>query len=143
DGSEPYAEMIFDKEGNLYGTTSVGGSAGLGTVFRLAPDGTETVLHSFVGVGGGNDGAAVYGPVIMDERGNLYGTTGSGGVSNWGTVFEIDRHGVERVLYSFNGQADGGRPAGRLVLDGAGNLYGTAFDGGSGGGVVFKLAPDG
>jgi uncharacterized repeat protein (TIGR03803 family) len=140
DGGHPYAELIFDNEGNLYGTTIEGGADGAGTVFRLAPDGTETLLHSF---GRGNDGDGPYAAVTIDKRGNLYGVTSYGGTSNQGTVFEINRRRVEKVLYSFSGNADGGAPAGRLALDDSGNLYGTAPKGGLGSGVVFKLAPNG
>jgi|HubBroStandDraft_6_1064221.scaffolds.fasta_scaffold00165_7 uncharacterized repeat protein (TIGR03803 family) len=143
DGSFSTAGVVRDNEGNLYGTTGSGGANGQGTVFRLSPTGTETVLYSFAG---GADGASPYAGVIRDEAGNLYGTTTGGGPSGWGTVFKVDPAGIETVLYSFTGATDGGLPEAGLIRDEAGNLYGTTFFGGLASppcssfcGVVFKL----
>src|ERR1700722_6280520 len=86
DGNTPRANLIADKNGNLYGTSTIGGEYGYGTVFEIAPDGAETVLHSFESDG---DGAVPYGGVISDKSGNLYGTTGSGGSFGYGTVFKL------------------------------------------------------
>ena len=86
DGNAPSASLISDASGNLYGTTMNGGPKNLGVVFRLAPDGTETVLHTF---SGGNDGATPYANLIMDKKGNLYGTAESQGAYGEGIVFEI------------------------------------------------------
>ena len=151
DGALPYAGLIADSAGNLYGATTGGGASGQGVVFKLAPDGTETVLHAFTG---GSDGAYPgVGPLIADSAGNLYGTTTGGGggpgASGQGVVFKLAPNGTggwtESVLYSFTGGSDGGQPFyGSLIADGAGNLYGTTVGGGaSGAGVVFKLSGTG
>ena len=150
DGALPYAGLIADSAGNLYGATTGGGggpgASGQGVVFKLAPDGTETVLHSFtLGSGGGGPLAGL----IADSAGNLYGTTQVGGASGQGVVFKLAPNGTggwtESVLYSFTGGSDGGQPFyGSLIADGAGNLYGTTVGGGaSGAGVVFKLSGTG
>ena len=149
-GGYPYASLISDKAGNLYGTTFGGGGNacefGCGTVFKLTPDGTETVLHTFTG---GSDGSLPRGSLIMDKAGNLYGTTESGGSGGGdcgcGTVFKLAPDGTETILYSFKAGNDGYSPFGGVIADKAGNLYGTTLEGGNGGGsgIVFKLAPDG
>jgi len=150
DGEWPYASLIFDAAGNLYGTTSQGGAYGVGgTVFKLSPgkggNWDETVLASFNGAGGPSAG------VIFDKAGNLYGTTSTiyGGACNFGgTVFKLTagKRGLwtETVLHTFqdNGQ-DGFCPSAGVIFDPEGNLYGTTFDGGTyDAGVVFKLTPD-
>jgi uncharacterized repeat protein (TIGR03803 family) len=136
DGGLPTAALIQDSAGNLYGTTSSGGGSGLGVVFKLDTANTETVLHDFTGP----DGATPHGGLVLDGSGNLYGTTSSGGTSNLGTVFKIDTSGVETVLHSFAGNSDGAQPYAGLVMDGAGNLYGTTEKGGTSGfGTVFKV----
>lgn len=158
DGSNPEGGVIFDGEGNLYGTTSYGGVGcygfGCGTVFKLTPEGTKTVLYTFTG---GTDGEEPDAGLVMDSQGNLYGTTfwGGGlsgcltfGQEGCGTVFKVTPDGKETVLYSFGDGANGATP-GRLVLDGQGNLYGTAGWGGGVGcypygcGTVFELTPAG
>src|SRR5580704_3816247 len=144
DGANPYAGLIFDAQGNLYGTTVYGGDltcplfqSGCGTVFKLGKHGKETVLHSFTG---GADGASPYAGLIFDAQGNLYGTTNKGGASGAGVVFKLGKYGKETVLYSFTGGADGANPYAGLIFDAQGNLYGTTNKGGaSGAGVVFKL----
>ena len=146
DGAVPWAGLIRDKAGNLYGTTLVGGASSDGTIFKVAPDGTETVLHSFAG---GNDGANPEAGLTEDSSGNFYGTAHAGGASNAGTVFELTPDGTETTLYSFTGGSDGAYPfVGSLFRDKLGNLYGTTPYGGNGEqgagkGVVFKVAPDG
>jgi len=142
DGATPYGRLVMDGSGNLYGTTSSGGAFGFGTVFKIDPIGTETVLYSF---SGGNDGAKPYAGLVTDGAGDLYGTTENGGASNSGIVFKIDANGNETVLYSFKGgTSDGADPKAGLTLDSAGNLYGTTFSGGSGGyGTVFELDTSG
>jgi uncharacterized repeat protein (TIGR03803 family) len=148
DGWQPAAPLIADRAGNLYGTTTAGGADGFGVVFKIDPQGTETVLHSFTG---GTDGGAPYAPLVLDSAGNLYGTTIGGGLYDAGTVYELDPAGNETVLYSFTGGSDGLRPYAGLVRDGEGNLYGTTEEGGNfnescpslGCGVVFKLDPTG
>ena len=155
DGNGPYAGLIFDKAGNLYGTTSSGGTTPAGTVFELSPNGngtwTETVLYSFRG---GRDGNSPMAGLVFDEAGNLYGTTLYGGShreqrcrpTGCGTVFELSPATgggwTETVLYRFSGGKDGNGPLAGLVLDKDGNLYGTTATGGlckGNCGVVFKL----
>lgn len=137
DGGNPLSGFTL-AGGNLFGTASSGGIYGYGVVFRFSTNGAETVLHNF---SGGTDGADPEGRLVMDKSGNFYGTTTAGGVSNDGTIFKITRKGVETVLYSFTGHADGSKPVGGLAIDKAGNLYGTTTAGGSSGnGTVFELA---
>lgn len=144
DGAIPWAGLVADAAGILYGTTSAGGTYGYGTVFRLTPGAhstwSETVLHSFNSDGA--DGSQPEGGLILDEAGNLYGTTTFGGSYYQGTVFELspgkNDTWVESVLHSFNG-TDGGRPAGCLIFDAAGNLYGTTTGTPPSRGSVFKL----
>jgi uncharacterized repeat protein (TIGR03803 family) len=150
DGEYPQAGLAEDAQGNFYGTTTEGGADNLGTVFKLAPDGTETVLHAFAG--GYNDGSSPYAGVIVDAKGNLYGTTQEGGSATCtcGVVFEITRSGKERILYNFRGSPDGAYPLSSLLMDKSGNLYGTTLGGGVqsdfcgvGCGTVFELSPAG
>lgn len=139
DGGNPLAGFTIDAGGNLYGTTNAGGAYGAGTIFKVTATGNEIVLHSFKG---GTDGANPQASLVMDAVGNLYGTTNAGGPSGAGTVFKVTAKGRETVLYSFTGKADGANPQASLVMDAAGNLYGTASAGGSNGnGTVFSLAP--
>ena len=137
DGANPYANVIQDWAGNLYGTTAGGGAAGAGVVFKLDRRGNETVLYSFTG---NADGGYPYAGVIQDWVGNLYGTTSAGGAAGAGVVFKLDRRGHETVLYSFTGGSDGGYPGAGVIWDWAGNLCGTTYGGGSAGaGVTFKV----
>jgi uncharacterized repeat protein (TIGR03803 family) len=140
DGGFPYAGVVRDKVGNLYGTTYVRGSGcapyGCGTVFKVNSSGAENVLYSFTGT---PDGAHPYG-LVRDNVGNLYGTTAQGGTTGLGTVFEVNSAGKETAKYSFTGGTDGAIPYAGVVRDSAGNLYGTvAFAGANGLGVVFKV----
>ena len=142
DGATPIAGVIRDSEGNLYGTTIAGGAGGVGSaggfgvVYKVSPDGVETVLYTFTG---GMDGAEPRGGVIADAAGNLYGTTTSGGAANKGVVYQLDPSGVETVLYSFTGP-DGNSPISGVISDAAGNLFGTTRHGGKRlGGVIFEL----
>jgi len=149
DGFSPWGGLIFDKAGNLYGTTVYGGTNGSGVMFELTPKGggnwTETVLHNF---GSGTDGTFPYGTLIFDAAGNLYGTTELGGLHGYGTVFEMmpKAKGVwkEKVLYNFNAGngKDAGGPLAGVIFDGSGNLYGTSELGGVYSyGTVFALMP--
>lgn len=139
DGVSP-SGMGRERGGLIYGATPEGGANGEGTVFQIS-HGTEAVLHSFAG---GSDGASPDAPPVADKAGNLYGTTYYGGASNAGTVYEVASDGTESVLYSFTGGNDGANPVSSLMVDGAGNLYGTTPYGGSNGlGVVFELSPGG
>jgi len=151
DGGNPEGALIADSAGNLYGMGSEGGSATFGAVFELSPPAsggawTETTLYSFTGK---PDGWYPTGPLVMDKFGNLYGTTLYGGSANAGTVFELSPPAVaggpwtETVLHSFIGlPSDGSIPLGGLVIDAAGNVYGTTdYGGGCGWGTAFELSP--
>jgi uncharacterized repeat protein (TIGR03803 family) len=151
-GRDPQAGLILDASGNLYGTTAAGGVYGQGAVFELTPHAggwSPRVLHSFAK--DGNQGKGPSASLIFDAAGNLYGTT-SGGGDGYGAVFELKREEgapwAEKVLHSFNGK-NGKYPEASLILDGAGNLYGTTEQGGNlsecggfGCGVVFELSPN-
>jgi uncharacterized repeat protein (TIGR03803 family) len=114
-------------------------------VFKLSPDGTETVLYSFCSLPSCSDGAGPQAGLIADRAGNLYGTTYIGGASNRGTVFKLSPGGTETVLHSFGHRRDGDRPLAGLIADSSGNLYGTTRFGGASrfDGVVFKLTGTG
>jgi len=143
DGGGPYANVIVDSAGNLYGTTYQGGAYGYGVIYKIDPAGNESVLYAFTG---GSDGGDPLGGLLRDSTGNLYGTASSGGTlagSNGpGVVFELDAQGNYSVLHSFTGPPDGSTPYGTLVMDSAGNLYGTTEKGGKlTTGTIFKLSP--
>jgi uncharacterized repeat protein (TIGR03803 family) len=159
DGQSPQGTLVMDSAGKLYGVTPLGGSRKLGIVYELMPQagGTwnEKIIHTFVG---GADGRSPQAGLIIDRKGNLYGTTYQGGTGAncgkfaCGTVFELSPKSngawTEKILYSFKGgTGDGQNPAASLLLDSAGNLYGTTVAGGTGGsvnsGTVFKLSPNG
>ncbi|MGO9266028.1 MAG: choice-of-anchor tandem repeat GloVer-containing protein [Candidatus Binataceae bacterium] len=150
DGLEPYAGLIMDKSGNLYGTTYDGGASSSGTVFELTPPTTppgnwnELVLWNFGGQS--DDGVEPYGGLITDAGGNLYGTTYGGGASSAGTVFELTPPSSggnwgESVFWSFGNGTDGVQPKAGLIMDASRNLYGTTIAGGAyGGGTVFEVS---
>jgi uncharacterized repeat protein (TIGR03803 family) len=148
DGGDPSSRLTFDSAGNAYGTTAAGGAYGFGTVFMLTPSGQEQVLWSFTG---GGDGLDPHGGVTLDSAGNLYGTAVAGGFGGFcsgdgcGVVYELSQSGgtwTETTLYSFRGLNDGFGPGSGLIFDSAGNLYGSAPDGGAhAAGVVFQLSP--
>jgi uncharacterized repeat protein (TIGR03803 family) len=143
DGSKPLAGLTLGPDGSFYGTNSEGGPNGgsYGVVYKVDASGTFLVLHAFTG---GADGGQPSAPVVLDAAGNVYGTAAYGAeggceLVGCGVVFEIDTAGRFRVLHSFTGQ-DGGIPFGGVILDAAGNLYGTTeFGGSSGLGVVFRI----
>ncbi len=144
DGAAPNGGVIEDAAGALFGTTTAGGAAGQGTVYRLKGK-KETVLYSFAGVA---DGADPQAGLTMNSAGNLYGTTYGGGSAGNGTVFELvapaKKNGAwtETVLYSFGSGPDGAAPVGGVTFDAAGNLYGATSAGGAGGyGAIFELSP--
>jgi len=165
DGALPYAGLVMDRSGNLYGTTSAGGSTscpgGCGTVFKLSLHGSSWILSTLYAFQGGADGQSPLAPLLIASDGTLYGTTFAGGGASCvtefgngcGTVFRlrpqpnrcaaISCPWIETVLYRFSGGADGGNPdMGPLVLDTSGNLFGTTQIGGSAGaGTVFELTP--
>jgi hypothetical protein len=156
DGAHPFAGLIIDARGALYGTTSVGGTGcfGCGTVFQLTPPAagatkwTEGVLYSFTGFPNGINPEA---GLIMDARGALYGTTNGGR----GTVFKLtppaagETEWIESVLYRFSAKfdGDGASPVAGLITDASGALYGTTYNGGAGCpgingcGTVFEVVP--
>jgi len=161
DGAAPLGVLVRDGAGNLYGTTSAGGGSkscngsGCGTVFRLDPTGKETILYSFTG---GADGANPDAGLVLDQRGNLYGTTPKGGdlscktvLGGCGVVFKLDKFGKEIVLHTFTGGRDGAYPFfSGLIRGPGGNLFGTASEGGnlkcnppSGCGTAFEVDPAG
>lgn len=149
DGIAPLGNIVFDSEGNIYGTTSSGGALFAGTVFELKQRGdgawVDVVLHSF---GEGTDGAQPAAGLMMDANGNLYGTTQNGGLHGYGTVFELERlpggGWREKLLHSFPlSETEAMNPESGLVMDPAGNLYGTSYNGGIHGyGTAYELSPN-
>ena len=158
DGHDPQASVVFDAVGNLYGTTVYGGLYGAentgGTAFELSPSGdgtwTETILHNFAY--NGTDGFWPVSNLVFDGAGNLYGTASFGGgakVCNnqgCGIAFELTSGAgglwTETILHSFGAGKDGEFPGAGMVIDAAGNLYGTTTEGGvTGGGAVFQITP--
>jgi uncharacterized repeat protein (TIGR03803 family) len=140
DGAQPWAAVIRDNAGNLYGTTYVGGQYNLGTVFKLDRAGNQTILHDFAGISGNpSDGGAPFARLLRDRDGTLYGTTLEGGSRGWGRVFKLDAAGQMTALHDFNG-TDGAQPHTDLIHDNAGNLYGTTEFGGTfDSGVVYQI----
>ena len=142
DGGSPRGTLVRDKHGNLYGTTLGNAVSNFGTVYKFNTKGELRVLHTFRR--GKGDGDSPAGGLVADAEGNLYGTTWYGGTSSAGTVFKVGKWGKESVLCSFKGGADGSTPNGDLLLDQAGNLYGTTSGGGRFNfGIVFKVDPAG
>jgi uncharacterized repeat protein (TIGR03803 family) len=164
DGATPYAGLVRDTAGQLYGSAVFGGDAsgiyGHGVVFEVDATGKEAVLHTF---GYPPDGSWPNGRLLLDSKGNIYGTTSAGGIVNndcysgCGTVFKLSPDGkggwTETVLHKFAGRPDGANPRGALVPDVAGNLYGTTASGGRssahcggfgpGCGTIFRVSPSG
>jgi uncharacterized repeat protein (TIGR03803 family) len=159
DAQQPHASLLQGSDGNLYGTTLYGGAYNNGAVFRITPNGAESVLHSFSGgysevghgLAGSNDGATPWAALIEGRRGDFYGVTGNGGIYNAGTVFKITSSGEETQLYSFSGgssgiagSTDGVGALGTLFLGSDGNFYGTTLLGGAyNGGTVYRVTADG
>jgi uncharacterized repeat protein (TIGR03803 family) len=143
DGTEPlFSGVARDANGNFYGTTYSGGAYHQGMVFKISPDGKETVLHSFRGA----DGSLPDAGVVLDSAGNLYGTTSQGGTraaqcnKGCGVVYKVDPFGNETVVYRFHGGVDGGFPVAGVIRDSVGNLYGTTQIGGAQSlGAVYKV----
>ena len=152
DGASPEARVVQDSSGNLYGTTEFGGAYSGGTVFKLTAKGKFSLLHSFGGTAA--DGLEPIAPLLLDDNGNLYGTTLAGGgcsagTSNigCGTVFKINSSGKESVIHAFQGDNsssnDGTNPTSGLIADSDSNtMYGTTYDGYYGG-VVYQITPSG
>jgi len=142
DGIQPLGRLTLGSDGALYGTTTDGGAHGHGMVFRLTPEGVETILYSFTGAP--RDGSFPEAGLLQGQDGNFYGTTGFGGANNLGTVFKLTPGGVETVLHSFAGApGDGSQPEGTLVEGSDGNLYGTTYQGGANNvGAFFRIRPN-
>jgi uncharacterized repeat protein (TIGR03803 family) len=141
DGAYPFAGLVADGSGNLFGTTQFGGTSDRGTIFRIGADGSGfTTLHSF----SGPDGSLPSASLMADGSGNLFGTTGGGGASDRGTIFRIGADGSGfTTLYSFSG-LDGNLPQAGLIADAGGKLFGTTrFGGASGRGTIFRIGADG
>ena len=166
DGTRPVGSLIMDSSGNLYGTTEQGGANGVGTVFELIPPSmdegswTESILWNFnPGTRGTKDGFEPEAGVIMDTSGNLFGTTGSGGIhfqdpsdhpgfTDPGIVFELTPPSTaggswtESILRNFGESKDGNNLQAGVIIDKSGNLYGTTNQGGANGaGTAFELTP--
>jgi uncharacterized repeat protein (TIGR03803 family) len=149
DGVEPNGTLVLDKAGNLYGTTHAGGSKNAGTIYELIRQKQgEWIGRTLYLFKDGRDGRSPIG-IVFDAAGNIYGATTFGGeighISSDGTIFELVPVGNgryrEKVLWTFNNRY-GRTPVANVILDDAGNLYGTADGGGSGGyGVVFEVTP--
>jgi uncharacterized repeat protein (TIGR03803 family) len=153
-GDSAFSTLVFDSAGNLYGTTETGGGTacdeGCGTVFRLAPTSgggwNYQVLHAFRLDNGDGIYPTFTSPLVLDKAGNVYGTTWEGGSLGAGCVFEVspqpDGSWTEKVIHSFTASPDGSEPQAGLVMDAAGNLYGTTVEGGvNGDGAIFELSP--
>ncbi len=146
DGANPSGGVVMGPHGYLYGTTTDGGAGSLtgvqeGVIFKMTLAGEETVLYSFTGLSDG--GQPVGSAPIVDQDGNLYGTTADGGYGA-GVVYKLTASGQEIPLYSFLGGDGGGTPFAGVVRDKAGNLYGTAVNGGpNGGGILYEITAAG
>ena len=137
DGAMPYGSLVWTSLGGLFGTTSSDGTYHCGTVFQIRSDGGKKILHEFTQT---SDGCFPWAGVTLDAKGNIFGTTLYGGEYGFGTVFVITPSGKEKILHSFSNGSDGSSPYGGLVLDGKGNIYGTASSGGAyGAGTIFEI----
>jgi uncharacterized repeat protein (TIGR03803 family) len=146
DGSFPYGALLFDRLGNIYGTTYYGGANGIGAVYELSPrpvgEWNESVLYSFQE---GSDGNSPIGNLVSDSVGNLYGTTSEGGLGS-GTIFKLSPIGggqwMETVVHPFEGPPDGAFAYNGMVVDGFGNFYGATVHGGDNDdGAIYKFTP--
>ena len=126
--------MAQGRDGNMYGITTTGGTSNLGTIFKITPAGTLTLLHSF----DTTHGATPIGGLTLGVDGNLYGTTEFGGTQGFGTIFKITPASAFTVLYDFTGTTDGGYPVGALIIGSDGNFYGTSHPG-----ILFKFTSTG
>ena len=134
-----YNSLVQGTDGNFYGTSRDGGTNHTGSVYKVTPDGTVSVFYSFCSLAQCADGFLPYAPLLLAADGNFYGTTGSGGTTNHGTIFKLTSSGTLTTLYSFCpavGCQDGANPSGPLVQGFDGNIYGTA-------GTIFKVTPGG
>jgi uncharacterized repeat protein (TIGR03803 family) len=139
DGSRPIGILVQGSDGDFYGTTYTGGANNLGTVFKISPSGSYTLLHSFAGVP--TDGSYPIAGVTLGTNGNFYGTTPEGGSVNYGALYEITPAGTETVLYSFCTVScnDGFSPTTPMVLHTDGNFYGNTAGNSLGGSVFYSF----
>jgi len=143
DGASPCAPLIQGMNGNLYGTTQAGGTDNFGTVFKMTPAGSLTVLYSFTSDIGSTNSCPAPG-LAQGKNGDLYGATESGGASDAGTLYKVSLQGAFTPLYSFTGYADGAWPFSSLAPATNGDLYGTTAGSFSGpGGTIFGITPGG
>ncbi len=156
-GGDPNGGLAIGADGSIYGTTYFFGAGSFGTVFRVAPDGTATVLHSFSqvtysgNIGSNSDGASPKAGLTFGPDGFLYGVTSQGGPNGSGTIFKMTTGGELTTLFAFDAykgcpsrNTTGGNPYGRLVFDSRGNIYGTTSGGGTNsGGTLFRLGTNG
>jgi uncharacterized repeat protein (TIGR03803 family) len=134
DGEWPTQAPVVDGAGNVYGVSSTqNGTSYAGAIWKISATGHFSILHAMAGAA---DGYAPNSPLLLNADGLLYGTTGSGGVDGYGTVFSISKSGAFNVVHSFTAGADGAQPTGNLVQSSAGVIYGgTAY------GAVFSITP--
>lgn len=143
DGASPYAPLLQGTDGYFYGTTFSGGTAGVGTIFRISSAGAFKTLLNFDG-GSFSNGGHPYGPLIQGSDGNFYGSAATGGFEDAGVAFQVTPSGVLSVLRSFVGAGDGANPVGGVVQATDGNIYGTNTSyGDDGEGVIFLTSPSG
>jgi uncharacterized repeat protein (TIGR03803 family) len=143
EGANPYAPLIQATDGNLYGTTTDGGAYGSGNIFKMTWGGKVTSLYDFCSQPNCLDGEYPVTALTEGPDGNFYGTTQSGGTSNWGTVFKITPTGTLTTLHSFSG-SDGAAPYGTLLLAANGDFYGTVNEGGANGaGTLYTITSSG
>ncbi|MBK7599647.1 MAG: hypothetical protein IPJ07_14445 [Acidobacteria bacterium] len=132
--------LIQASDGNIYGTSQNGGTADLGTIFKMTLNGTFTLMHSFER----SEGAGPRDGLIQASDGNFYGTTQVGGTADWGTIFKVTLDGVFLTFYSFTDGVDGAQPFGRPIQAADGNFYGTTYSGTlAGNGTIYKITPQG
>src|SRR5579884_1517985 len=149
DGSDPLGVLAQGSDGNFYGATSGGGAYNYGTVFRITPGGSLTILHTFTALSGfpyyaNADGASPYAGLVLGNDGAFYGTTTQGGGFGYGTVFRISSEGTLTTLHDFTGAGSVASSGATLFLGSDGNFYGTAAQGGThNSGTVFKITPGG
>jgi len=145
DGAQPIGGVVFDSDGNFYGTTSLGGAFGNGTVFKATRHNGGWIENPIYSFASENDGINPPAGVTLDAHGNLYGTTSLGGALGFGTIYELSPSAsgwTETILHTFEAADDGANPVGGVIVDSGGNLYGTTFDGGiKGGGTIYELSP--
>jgi uncharacterized repeat protein (TIGR03803 family) len=144
DGGLPqYDYLVQGFDGNIYGTTQLGGTNNAGAVYKFTPGGTLTSLYSFCAQANCADGAEPVAGLVQGSDGNLYGTTQTGGASGFGTIFKITSTGTLTTLHSFSG-TDGANPLSNLILAADGNFYGTTANGGTNSsGTIFKITSSG